>query len=88
MALAKSAALQPPMPSVGSGEMLGTTKSPNGVASTRPPPSFSRSSPSALSAAWQEAQPPAQNQVSPRAASPAGSAASSACGSARGTVAT
>ena len=33
MALAKSASVQAPMPSAGSGEMLGTEKLPKGVAS-------------------------------------------------------
>ena len=85
IALAKSAALQPPMPSAGSGEMFGTEKPPNGVSSARPPPSRSRSSPSARGARrGSEAQPPAQNSASPRAASPAGSAASSASGRRRG----
>ena len=50
---------------VASGEMLGTLKVPNGVASASPPPSRRLSS--CLGVAWQEAQPPILNMVSPLA---------------------
>ena len=47
--------------------MLGTLKVPNGVASAKPPPR--RSSSFCFGVAWQEAQPPMLNMVSPLARS-------------------
>ncbi len=52
-ALAKSSEDQLPMPSFGSGEMLGGTKVPKGVFSSSPPASCSSASPSAPGLAWQ-----------------------------------
>src|SRR5712691_4835032 len=53
------------MPSLGSGEILGAWKVPNGDLRPSPPPSLVRSSCSGV--AWQEAQPPAKNMVRPLA---------------------
>lgn len=58
------------MPSLASCEMLGGTKTPNGVFNSTPPASSSRASPSAFGFAWHEAQPPASKMRSPFLASP------------------
>src|SRR5262245_37363025 len=63
MAETKSASLQPPMPSLRSGEMFGVKNVPNGDFSRRPPPSRVLSS--WLGVAWQLAQPPTRNMVLP-----------------------
>src|SRR5712671_1464683 len=67
MAVTKSASLQRPMPSLGSGEMLGAWKVPTASLIARPPPSRVRSSWSGV--AWQAGQPPAKNMVRPLARS-------------------
>src|SRR5210317_914797 len=73
MAFTNSSIVQPPIPSLGCGEMFGTRNRPNGVSSCKPPPSRNLSSPFArrpsTGVAWQDAQPPAQNMRSPATAS-------------------
>src|SRR5580704_14602565 len=58
------------MPSAGSGEILGTTKVPNGHGNSRPPPSCCRSTfcGSLFGVAWHELQPPILNMVLPLSA--------------------
>jgi len=74
------------MPTFESGEMLGTLNVPNGVCMARPPPSFRLSSWPGV--AWQEAQPPASNSVSPPLASAGRTPAIASFGSVAGIVRT
>ena len=68
-ALARSLAVQLPMPSTGSIEILGGRNVPKGEASANPPPRCRRSA--CPGEAWQDAQSPAAKTSFPRAASPA-----------------